>query len=83
MFLAENGGQASGANPRSFRAKGYGMLAILRLLYRLLQYYNIPQIRGPVKKVCDSESLIIRTEATIHSKICRPRRTLFSGADVG
>jgi hypothetical protein len=29
-ILAENGRQASGANPRSFRAEGYGMLAILR-----------------------------------------------------
>jgi hypothetical protein len=29
MILANNGGQAYGANPRSFRAKGYGMLAIL------------------------------------------------------
>ena len=81
-ILAENGGQASGANPRSFRAEGYGMLSILRLLYRLLQYYDIPQIRGPVRMICDSESLITRIKTTINSKICRPRRALFSEADV-
>jgi hypothetical protein len=47
-ILAENGGQASGANPRSFCAKGYGMLSILQLLYiyrpspvMLLDFRNI------------------------------------------
>jgi hypothetical protein len=82
QILAENGGQASGANPRSFRAEGYGMLAILRLLYHLLQFHDIPNIRGPVKIVCDSESLITRVETTLQSKICRPRRKLYSEADV-
>ena len=81
-ILTENGGQASGANPRSFRAEGYGMLSILRLLYHLTQYYDIPQIRGPVKMVCDSESLITRIKTSLDSKICRPRRKLFSEADV-
>ena len=81
-ILAETGGQASGANPRSFRAEGYGILTILRLVHHLLCYYNIPRIRGPVTIVCDSESLLTRLESALASTICRPRRALFSEADV-
>ena len=54
------------------------MLSILRLLYHLLHYYDI----GPVNMVCDSESLLTRIKTTINSRICRPRCTLFSEADV-
>jgi hypothetical protein len=32
--------------------------------------------------VCDSESLISRIKTSINSKICQPRRKLFSKADV-
>jgi hypothetical protein len=38
-ILAECGMRAQGENPRSFRAEGYGILAILRLVFHLRYFY--------------------------------------------
>jgi hypothetical protein len=38
-ILIKCGGRAQGANPHSFRAEGYGILAILHLVFRLRHFY--------------------------------------------
>jgi hypothetical protein len=38
-ILAECGGRSQGANPRSFRAEGYGILAVLRFVFHLRYFY--------------------------------------------
>jgi hypothetical protein len=38
-ILIECGGRAPGANPRSFRAEGYGILVIFRLAFHLRSFY--------------------------------------------
>jgi hypothetical protein len=45
MFLLECGGRAYGADPGFFRAEGYGLLTILRLVFHIRYFYftkNLP-----------------------------------------
>jgi hypothetical protein len=81
-ILIECGGRAPGATPRSFRAEGYGILAILRLTYHLRSFYvkHNPNLR--FRLYCDSESLLKRIAASSSLKRSIPRRFLFSEADV-
>jgi hypothetical protein len=81
-ILAEVGGRAHGANPRSFRAEGYGMLAILRLLFHLSHYWTL-QREGTLLFLCDNTGLLQRVEKARSAKYIQPRRFLYSEADLG
>jgi hypothetical protein len=81
-ILAECGGLAEGADPKSFRAEGYGLLAILHLVFHLRWFYVT---RNPIllfTAYSDSESLLKRLKASLQLTYAVPRRTLFSKADV-
>jgi hypothetical protein len=80
-ILAEVGGRAHGANPRSFRAEGYGMLAILRLLFHLSHYWTL-QREGTLLLLCDNAGLLQRVEKARSAKYIQPRRFLYSEADL-
>jgi hypothetical protein len=81
IFL-ECGGRAYGADPRSFRSKGYGILAILRLLFHVWYFYWTRNRTLRFTLLCDSKSLIDRLEASRALTRLAPRRYLFSEADV-
>jgi hypothetical protein len=81
MFL-ECGGRAYGADPKSFRSEGYGILAIFRLVFHARQLYCTRNRRLRFTLVCDSKSLIERFEASRALSRLAPRRLLFSEADV-
>jgi hypothetical protein len=57
-ILIECGGRAHGTDPRSFRAEGYGILAILRLAFHLRYFYLIGNSLLYFRLYCDSESLL-------------------------
>jgi hypothetical protein len=63
IFL-ECGGRAYGADPKSFRSEGYGMLAILRLVFHARQFYCTRNRGLRFTLLCDSKSLIERLEAS-------------------
>jgi hypothetical protein len=81
VILAECGGRAQGADPRSFRSEAYGLLAITRLLLHLRAYYHLNVSRLTLTLVCDSKSLLDRLTAFIDLTRVVPRRFLFSEAD--
>jgi hypothetical protein len=81
-ILLECGGLVQGANPKSFRAEGYGMLAIIRLVHHLRWFYVTRNTTLTFATYTDSESLILRLEASLRIKYSAPRRTLFSESDV-
>jgi hypothetical protein len=81
-ILAECGGRAEGADPGSFRAEGYGILAILNLLHHLQVFYVARNRRQCLRLYCDSQSLLLRLEASRKLKRVIPRRFLFSEIDV-
>jgi hypothetical protein len=81
-ILIECGGRALGADPRSFRAEGYGILAILRLAFHLRHFYITGNHSLRFKLYCDSESLLKRIEASRRLSRTLPRRFLFSEVDV-
>jgi hypothetical protein len=80
-ILANVGGQAYGANPRSFRAEGYGMLAILRLLYHLTTFWDLHRV-GKLLLLCDNAGLLQRVHTAHQAKYVKPRRYLYSEADL-
>jgi hypothetical protein len=53
-ILLECGGRAQGANPRSFRAEGYGILAILRLAFHVRTFYVTRNPNLRFKLYCES-----------------------------
>jgi hypothetical protein len=81
IFL-ECGGRAYGDNPRSFLSEGYGMLAILCLLFHVRYFYWTRNRTLRFTLLCDSKSLIDRLEASRALTRPAPRRHLFSKADV-
>jgi hypothetical protein len=81
-ILTELRGQAHGANPRSFRAEGYGLLANLRLIRHLLLFFDIPRTSSPLTIYCDNKGLLERLQSTRASTYTKPRRFLFSEADI-
>jgi hypothetical protein len=82
-ILAECGGRAQGANPCSFRAEGYGILAVLRLVFYLRYFYVTRNTHLRFRLYCDSESLLKRIEASRSLRWVTPRRFLYSEVDVG
>jgi hypothetical protein len=81
-ILIECGGRVPGANPRSFRAEGYGILAILRLTFHLRFFYVTRNPNLLFRLYCDSKSLLKRIAASRSLKRTVPRRFLYSEADV-
>jgi hypothetical protein len=81
-ILVECGGRAQGENPRSFRVEGYGILAILRLVFHLRYFYVTRNANVRFRLYCDSESLLKRIEALRSLQRSMPRRFLFSEDDV-
>jgi hypothetical protein len=81
-ILAECGGPVEGADPKCFRAEGYGLLAILRLVFHLRWFYVTRNQALLFTVYSDSESLLKRIEASLKLTYAVPRRTLFSEADV-
>jgi hypothetical protein len=81
-ILAECGGRAQGADPCSFRAEGYGVLAILRLLLHIRYFYVLDCRQARFRLYCDSKSLLKRIEASRQLQRLIPRRYLFSEVDV-
>jgi hypothetical protein len=81
-ILVECGGRAQGADTGSFRAEGYGILAILRLTFHLRFFYVTRNPSLTFKLDCDSESLLKRITASRALKCTLPRRFLFSEVDV-
>jgi hypothetical protein len=81
-IVAECGGFVEGADPKSFRAEGYGMLAILRLLFHLRWFYLTRNHALRISVHSDSERLIKRLEKSLSLTYAVPRRSLFSEADV-
>jgi hypothetical protein len=82
-ILVECGGRAQGTNPRSFRAEGYGILAVLRLVVFHLRYFYVTRNTNlRFHLYCNSERLLKRIEAS--RSLCRsvPRRFLYSEVDV-
>jgi hypothetical protein len=77
-ILAECGGPAEGANPKSFRAKGYGLLAIIRLVFHFRWFYVTRNPTLLFTAYSDSESLLKRLKASLKLKYAVSRRTLFS-----
>jgi hypothetical protein len=63
-ILLECGGRAKGGNPRSFRAEGYGILAILRLSFHVRTLYVTRNPNLRFKLYYDSESLLKRIAAS-------------------
>jgi hypothetical protein len=77
-ILVECGGSAQGSNPRSFQAEGYGILAVLRLVFHLCYYYVTRNAALRFRLYCDSESLLKRIAASRALTRTLPRRFLFS-----
>jgi hypothetical protein len=82
QVLTELSGQAHGNNPRPFRAEGYGLLANLRLIHHLLNFYDIHRTSSALTIYCDNQGLLDRIDTSRHSKYLKPRRFLFSEADL-
>ena len=76
-ILIKVSGQAYGKTPRSFRAEGYGMLAILRFLLHFIQFHNITT-KAKLKIYSDNEDLIIRINQTKNNTYIQPRRNMLS-----
>jgi hypothetical protein len=81
-ILIKCGGRTPGANPRSFRAEGYGILAILRLTYHLRSFYVMRNPYLRFRLYCDIESLLERIAGSSSLKRSIPRWFLYSEADV-
>jgi hypothetical protein len=82
QILIECGGRAQGANPCSFRAEGYGILAILRLVFRLRHFYITRNASLRFRLYCNSESLLKRIAASQALTRIIPRRSPSSEVDV-
>jgi hypothetical protein len=80
--LIECGGRALGADPRSFRAEGCGILAILRLAFHLRYFYITGNTSLRFQLYWDNENLLKRIEASRQLSRQIPRRFLFSEVDV-
>jgi hypothetical protein len=81
-ILVECGGRAQGANPWSFRAEGYGILAVLRFVFHLRYFYVTRNTDLRFRLYCDSESLLKRIEKSRTLRRMTPRRFLYSEVDV-
>jgi hypothetical protein len=65
-----------------FPFSGYGILAILRLLFHIRYFYVLTYRQARFRLYCDSESLLNKIEASRKLKRTIPRRYLFSEVDV-
>ena len=81
-ILTELRGQAHGANPRSFRAEGYGLLANLRLIRHLMVFFDIQRTSSVLTLYCDNQGLLDRLAKSRESLYVKPRRFLLSESDL-
>jgi hypothetical protein len=81
-ILAECGGRAQGANPCSFRAEGYGILAVLRLVFYLRYLYVTRNTHLRFRLYCDSKSLLKWIETSRSLRRVTPCQFLYSEVDV-
>ena len=82
-ILVECGGRVPGADPRCFRAESYASLAVLCLLSRLLEFYQISNPHLWCTLYTDSQSEIDRLQS-LQPKYPKlnPRSTLLAESDV-
>ena len=74
-------GTAFGDNISSFRCEGYGILAALRFILQLHQYYHLPQPSHHIAWWCDSKSLLQRLHSN-WSNLPNPNRYKLAEHDV-
>jgi hypothetical protein len=72
----------AGSDPRSFRAEGYGMLTILRLVHHIRYFYVTGKPELQFRLHCDSDSLITHLKGSLALRRPAPRRYLFSEARI-
>jgi hypothetical protein len=74
-------GPVFGAKPSSFRAEAYGMLSLVRFLYRLFKYYNrmeeLQTLFG-----CDNKGLLQRTQSLTNQSFANPSTTMAPDWDI-
>lgn len=80
-ILIEITGQAYGKQPRSFRAKAYGMLAILQFPFHIINFHNI-EISTKKKTYSNNQGLITRITEIKEYKTIKPQQTMLSESDV-
>ena len=80
-ILAEVGGRAQGANPRSFWAEGYGSLATSTLCRHLCHFHQITRDLD-LHISCDNSGLITRLDKAFDKEYNSPRSFLRSKMDV-
>jgi hypothetical protein len=81
-ILIECGGRAKGANPRSFWVEGYGILAVLGLMFHIRYFYVLQDQQARFRFYCDCESLLKRIDASRKLKRTIPQQYRFSQVNV-
>jgi hypothetical protein len=81
-ILAECGGCAQGADSGFFRAEGYGIMAVLQLLFHFQYFYVARNGSLRLYLYCDSQSLLTQLEVSRELLRTIPRCYLFSEVDV-
>jgi hypothetical protein len=81
-ILTDTRGQAYGHTPCSFHAKGYGLLANLRLIFHVLVFFELPFTMPPLTIVSDSAGLLQSISADLSMKYLKPRKFLSSEIDL-
>ena len=79
--LIEVGGRAFGDDPGSFRAEGYGELAIIRLIFHVIIFYKLKPTCN-FHFLCDNQGLLTRIEKGLKRPYVTPRHFLISDIDV-
>jgi hypothetical protein len=79
-ILLEGRGPASGTDPRSYRAEGYGMLALICTIKALKQAYHCSDTSTPAKIFCDNKALGDKIRAW--PTLVQPNDTIRSDFDV-
>jgi hypothetical protein len=75
-IILECGGRAYGADPPSFRVEGYGMLAILRLVFHVAYFYCTRNRQLRYTLYCDSDlKPPVPCPVRLQDGTCSPKRT--------
>ena len=80
-IAAELSGVAFGADPGSFRAEAYGMLAGLRLILQITKLWG-PSTHAHIDIYCDNQGLITRMDKRAYIDVLLPRHFLLPEADL-
>jgi hypothetical protein len=85
LILWEGQGPVYGPDPGSFRAEGYGALAVLRFLKRYIEYFDVHTDVTTERKskfYCDNEGLIKRIKQAMQRNFSIPNSCLKSEYDI-